>query len=103
MKAKTEFDKILKRESITLKDFCEFWHIPYRTAQNWRLGLRRTPDWVLRLLEFESILCPVCDGVFLLERDRFDESWKCPYCSTSMDDEDLLDDFIFLGRKVSGD
>ena len=42
------------RESTGMnrKEFCEYFHIPYRTVTDWEHGTRHAPDYVLRLLEY---------------------------------------------------
>ena len=42
------------RESTGMnrKDFCAYFHIPYRTVTEWELGNRHAPEYVLRLLEY---------------------------------------------------
>jgi DNA-binding transcriptional regulator YiaG len=35
--------------------FCEYFHIPYRTLQDWELGNRSCPDYVLELIEYKLI------------------------------------------------
>ena len=43
------------RESTGMnrKEFCEYFEIPYRTLQDWELGNRKMPDYVLRLIEYK--------------------------------------------------
>ena len=38
---------------MTRKEFCEFSDIPYRTMQDWELGNRKMPDYLLRLMEYK--------------------------------------------------
>jgi DNA-binding transcriptional regulator YiaG len=38
---------------MTRKEFCEYFEIPYRTLQDWELGNRKMPDYVLRLIEYK--------------------------------------------------
>ena len=35
---------------MTRKEFCEYFGIPYRTLQDWELGNRTMPDYLLRLM-----------------------------------------------------
>lgn len=35
------------------KKFAEYFGIPYRTMQDWELGKRRTPEYLLRLMEYK--------------------------------------------------
>ena len=43
------------REStgMTRREFCEFFEIPYRTLQDWELGNRKMPEYLLRLMEYK--------------------------------------------------
>ena len=38
---------------LTRKEFCEYFEIPYRTLQDWELGNRKAPDYVLRLMAYK--------------------------------------------------
>ncbi len=42
------------RESTGMnrKEFCEYFHIPYRTVTEWERDNRHAPAYVLRLLEY---------------------------------------------------
>lgn len=42
-----------KQTGMTRKEFCEFLKIPYRTLQNWELGIRECPDYLIKLIEFK--------------------------------------------------
>ena len=33
--------------------FCEYFEIPYRTMQDWELGNRKMPDYLLRLMAYK--------------------------------------------------
>lgn len=43
------------RESagMTRREFCEYFEIPYRTLQDWELGNRKMPEYLLRLMEYK--------------------------------------------------
>ena len=43
------------REStgMTRREFCEYFEIPYRTLQDWELGNRKMPDYLLRLMIYK--------------------------------------------------
>ena len=48
-------DRIVElREStgMTREEFCEYFHIPYRTVTEWERDNRHAPEYVLRLLEY---------------------------------------------------
>jgi len=38
---------------MSRKVFCEYFGIPYRTEQDWELGNRKMPDYLLRLMEYK--------------------------------------------------
>ena len=38
---------------MTRKVFCEYFEIPYRTLQDWELGNRKMPDYLLRLMAYK--------------------------------------------------
>lgn len=38
---------------MTRKEFCEYFGIPYRTLQDWELGNRTMPDYLLRLMIYK--------------------------------------------------
>lgn len=33
--------------------FCEYFEIPYRTIQDWELGNRKCPDYLVKLMEYK--------------------------------------------------
>lgn len=43
------------REStgMTRREFCDYFEIPYRTMQDWELGNRKMPDYLLRLMVYK--------------------------------------------------
>ena len=43
------------REStgLTRREFCDYFGIPYRTLQDWELGNRKMPDYLLRLMIYK--------------------------------------------------
>lgn len=38
---------------MSRKEFCAYFEIPYRTLQDWELGNRKMPDYLLRLMEYK--------------------------------------------------
>ena len=44
--------EIRKSTGMNRKEFCEFFHIPYRTVTEWERGVRHAPDYVVRLLGY---------------------------------------------------
>ena len=39
---------------MTRREFCEYFEIPYRTLQDWELGNRKMPDYLLRLMTYKA-------------------------------------------------
>lgn len=40
---------------MNIKEFAEYFSIPYRTVQNWELGTRECPPYLLDLIEYKLI------------------------------------------------
>lgn len=36
------------------REFCDYFEIPYRTMQDWELGNRKMPDYLLRLMTYKA-------------------------------------------------
>ena len=45
--------KLLESSGMNIKEFAEYFEIPYRTIQNWKLGVRECPEYVLKLMEYK--------------------------------------------------
>ena len=39
---------------MTRREFFEYFEIPYRTPQDWELGNRKMPDYLLRLMAYKA-------------------------------------------------
>ena len=46
--------ELRKRTGMNRKEFCHFFEIPYRTVTDWELDNRHAPEYVLRLLEYNT-------------------------------------------------
>lgn len=49
-------DRLLKLRDDTgmnRKQFAEYFSIPYRTVQDWELGNRKMPEYLLKLMEYK--------------------------------------------------
>lgn len=42
-----------EKTGMSRKEFCEYFGIPYRSMQDWELGNRSMPEYVLRLMEYK--------------------------------------------------
>ena len=45
--------KLREGTGMNRKEFCEYFEIPYRTMQDWELGKREIPDYLLRLMAYK--------------------------------------------------
>ena len=45
--------QLRERTGMNRRQFAEYFGIPYRTVQEWELGGRRVPDYLLRLMEYK--------------------------------------------------
>lgn len=53
MDSKDYLVELRESTGMTRKEFCEYFEIPYRTVQDWELGNRKMPDYLLRLIEYK--------------------------------------------------
>lgn len=53
-KSGTDYIKMLRKEAgMTQRMFSDFFGIPVRTLQDWEAGLRKPPEYVVRLLPYK--------------------------------------------------
>ena len=45
--------ELRKQTGMNRADFARFFDIPYRTVQDWELGNRKIPEYLLRLMEYK--------------------------------------------------
>lgn len=45
--------ELIKETGWTVKEFAEYFEIPYRTVQNWKLGTMREPKYLVNLMEYK--------------------------------------------------
>ena len=45
--------KLRNSTGMSRKEFCAYFEIPYRTLQDWELGNRKMPDYLLRLMAYK--------------------------------------------------
>ena len=48
-----ELLELRKRTGMNRREFAEYFGIPYRTLQDWELGNRNMPDYLLRLMAYK--------------------------------------------------
>ncbi len=49
------FKGLRERSGMGRGQFAEYFEIPYRTVQNWELGLRECPEYLLKLMEYKLV------------------------------------------------
>ena len=47
------FKELRQQSGMNIKQFAECFQIPYRTVQNWELGTRTCPEYLLKLMEYK--------------------------------------------------
>ena len=45
--------ELREQAKMSRNDFGEYFNIPYRTIQNWELGVRECPEYLLKLMEYK--------------------------------------------------
>ena len=49
------FKELREHSGMSRGQFAEYFEIPYRTVQNWELGLRECPDYLLQLMQYKLV------------------------------------------------
>lgn len=47
------FKELRQQSGMNLKQFSEFFDIPYRTIQNWESEIRHCPEYLLKLMQYK--------------------------------------------------
>lgn len=47
------FKELREASGMTRNQFCEYFGIPYRTIQDWELGNRKCPEYLLELMKYK--------------------------------------------------
>lgn len=50
---KMTLKELREASAMTRNQFCEYFGIPYRTIQDWELGNRKCPTYLLDLMEYK--------------------------------------------------
>ena len=53
MDSKDTLIQLRRKTGMNKKQFAEYFGIPYRTLQDWELGNRKMPDYLLRLMIYK--------------------------------------------------
>lgn len=49
------FKELREGSGMARGQFAEYFDIPYRTVQNWELGLRECPEYLLKLMQYKLV------------------------------------------------
>lgn len=49
----TTIKELREKTGMTRPQFSEYFSIPYRTIQDWELGNRSCPDYLIKLIEYK--------------------------------------------------
>ena len=53
MDSRERLIELRNSSGMSRKEFCEYFQIPYRTVQDWELGQRKMPDYLLHLIAYK--------------------------------------------------
>ena len=53
MESKLKLIELRSSTGMNRREFAEYFEIPYRTVQEWELGNRRMPEYLLRLMAYK--------------------------------------------------
>ena len=53
MEKKDRLMKLRESTGMNRRQFAEYFEIPYRTVQDWELGSREMPEYLLRLIAYK--------------------------------------------------
>lgn len=48
-----DFKKLRELSGMNKTKFAEYFGIPYRSVQNWEMGISRCPEYLLKLMEYK--------------------------------------------------
>ena len=51
------------------REFAEYFDIPYRTVQEWELGNRKMPEYLLRLMAYK-VRIEIENGILNIQQDK---------------------------------
>ena len=49
----TGFKPQFEQSGMNMKQFSDYFGIPYRTVQDWKSGARKCPDYLLSLIQYK--------------------------------------------------
>ena len=49
------FKELREQSGLSRPQFAEYFGIPYRTVQNWEMGERKCPDYLIELIRYKLL------------------------------------------------
>lgn len=53
----------IEKSGFTVSQFAKKYDIPYNTVRQWAEGIRKAPDWLVKLFEAEQAYKPLIEKV----------------------------------------
>ena len=72
--SKRRIKKIRESTGMNRKELCEYFEMPYMTETDWKLGNRRIPQYLLRLMAYKIEIEKLANKK--IENDQKDEATK---------------------------
>jgi len=69
MDSKQRLLELRYRTGMNRREFAEYFEIPYRTVQEWELGNRKMPEYLLRLMAYR-VRIENDKGILNIQRDK---------------------------------
>ena len=69
MDSKQRLLELRYRTGMNRREFAEYFEIPYRTVQEWELGNRKMPEYLLRLMAYK-VRTENVKGIMNIQRDK---------------------------------
>lgn len=63
--------QLRKATGMNRKEFAAYFDIPYRTMQDWELGNRQMPEYLLRLIAYKVKIEQLTKGELYEEQDDY--------------------------------
>lgn len=54
------FKELREKSGMNMTEFAKYFGIPYRTVQNWEMGERKCPEYLLELMRYKLEKEKIC-------------------------------------------
>lgn len=69
MEQKERLIELRTSTGMNRREFADYFEIPYRTVQQWELGDRKMPEYLLRLMAYK-VRVEKANGIINVQEDR---------------------------------